>query len=117
MTLPPLAAEQIFRIGNFPVTNTLVNAGIATLLFAVFAFFLNIGIKKYYSKDRAPKGLLNFFESILEVFLSQIDAVTKDRKKTAKFLPFVPILINVNSRSISGYLLKCLVPLFRYKTA
>ena len=89
LSLPPLAAEQIFHIGSFPVTNTMINASLATLLFAIFAFFLNLGIKKYYLTDEAPKGLVNFFESILEIFLEQIDNVTKDRKKTLQFLPIV----------------------------
>jgi F-type H+-transporting ATPase subunit a len=98
IALPPLAAEQIFHIGSFPVTNTMVNGFLATVLFAVFAFFLNLGIKKYYgapdksgnyTNDVAPRGLVNFFESLLEVFLKQIDNVTKDRKKTLKFLPIV----------------------------
>lgn len=89
ISLPPLAAEIIFHIGNFGVTNTLINSALATLLFAVFAFFLNLGIKKYYLTDEAPKGLLNFFESILEILLTQIDNVTKDRKKTLRFLPIV----------------------------
>ena len=89
ISLPPLAAEQIFHIGSFPVTNAMINAVVATLLFAIFAFFLNLGIKKYYLTDKAPKGVLNFFESILEVFLEQIDNVTKDRKKTMQFLPIV----------------------------
>jgi F-type H+-transporting ATPase subunit a len=89
IALPPLAAETIVHIGTFPVTNTIINAGLATLLFAIFAFFLNIGIKKYYHTDTPPKGLVNFFESILEILLTQIDNVTKDRKKTLKFLPIV----------------------------
>jgi F-type H+-transporting ATPase subunit a len=89
LALPPLAAEQIFHIGSFPITNTLINGALATLGFAIFAFFLNLGMKKYYLSDTAPKGLVNFFESILEIFLVQIDSVTKDRKKTLKFLPVV----------------------------
>jgi len=87
--LPPLAAEQIFKIGSFSVTNSMINAVLALVIFAVFAFFLNLGIKKYYTDDKAPKGLLNFFESILEILLQQIDNVTHDRKKTIKFLPVV----------------------------
>lgn len=87
--LPPLAAEQIFKIGQFSVTNSMINALLALAIFIVFAFFLNLGIKKYYLTDKAPKGLLNFFESILEILLQQIDNVTHDRKKTAKFLPVV----------------------------
>jgi len=89
LALPPLAAEQIFKIAGLPITNTIINAWLATLLFAVFAFFLNLGIKKFYSQNKAPKGLVNFFESILEILLAQIDNVTKDRKKTLKFLPIV----------------------------
>jgi F-type H+-transporting ATPase subunit a len=87
--LPPLAAEQIFKIGSFPVTNSMINSFLALVLFAVFALFLNFGIKKYYTADKAPEGLLNFFESILEILLQQIDNVTHDRKKTLKFLPIV----------------------------
>ena len=87
--LPPLAAEEIFKIGSFSVTNAMINSFLSLLLFAVFAYFLNLGIKKYYTADKAPKGLLNFFESILELLLQQIDSVTHDRKKTVKFLPIV----------------------------
>ena len=87
--LPPLAAEQIFKIGSFWVTNSLINAFLALVIFVVFAFFLNLGIKKYYVGNKAPKGLVNFFESVLEVLLQQIDNVTHDRKKTLRFLPVV----------------------------
>lgn len=89
LMLPPLAAEQIFRIGTFPITNSMINSVLALAIFVVFAFFLNLGIKKYYFADAAPKGLLNFFESIMEILLQQIDNVTHDRKKTLKFLPVV----------------------------
>lgn len=89
LSLPPLAAEPLFHLGHLLVTNTLVNAFLATLIFAVFAFFINLGIKKYYLADRAPKGVLNFFESLVEIFLTQIDNVTKDRKKTLQFFPII----------------------------
>lgn len=92
LLLPPLAAETIFHIGNFPVTNSLINSTFTVLLFAIFAFFINRGVKRYYKKNKAPKGLLNFFEAILEILLSYIDGVTKDRKKSIKFLPIVGTL-------------------------
>lgn len=87
MTLPPLAAETLFHIGSWPVTNSMVNSLIALILFAVFAVFLNLGLKK--NQSGAPKGLVNFFEAILEFILGYIDNVTKDRKKSLKFLPLV----------------------------
>ena len=89
IALPPLAAEQIFHIGSIPITNAMVNSFAALVIFVVFAFFINLGVKKYYTRNKAPKGVLNFFESILEFLLASIDNVTKDRKKTLKFLPIV----------------------------
>lgn len=89
LSLPPLAAEQIFHIGSFSITNAMFNGFLSLLIFAVFAFFLSLGIKKYYPSDKAPKGLVNFFESILEILLKQIDSVTHDRKKSTTFLPIV----------------------------
>lgn len=89
LSLPPLASEVVFHLGALPVTNTMVNSFIALVLFAIFAFFINRGVKKYYTKDQAPTGVVNFFESLLEVILGYIDNVTHDRKKTLKFLPIV----------------------------
>lgn len=89
MTLPPLSAEEIFRIGSFPVTNTYINSTLTVLGFAFFAALLSFGIKKYYASGKAPKGLVNFFEAILEFMLSYIDRVTGSRQKSLKFLPLV----------------------------
>lgn len=105
MSLPPLAAEKMFEIGNMPITNSYINSTIAVLIFGLFTFLINRAIKKYYHPklktnepkvykgiEQAPKGILNFFESILEILLEQIDNITKDRKKTLKFLPIVGTL-------------------------
>lgn len=89
MTLPTLAAEKMFNIGSFPITNSYINSTITVVLFAIFAFFINLAVKKYYPKNLAPKGLLNFFEAILETLLAYFDQVTGDRKRTLKFLPIV----------------------------
>jgi len=92
LALPPLAAEPILHISSFPITNSYVNSTLALLGFVIFAILLQRGIKRYYSSDKAPKGLLNFFESILDFMLGYIDQVTKDRKKSIKFLPIVGTL-------------------------
>lgn len=89
MTLPPLAAETIYHIGPMPITNSMVNSFVGLIIFIILAIFLNFGVNKYYKKNKAPKGILNFFEAILEFLLGYIDNVTKDRKKSLKFLPIV----------------------------
>ena len=91
MTLPPLSAETIFYIGSFPVTNTLINSTLTMVGFVIFAFLVNRAVK-YYGTHKAPQGLLNFFESILETLYGYFDTVTQDRKKTIAFLPLIGTL-------------------------
>jgi len=101
LSLPPLAAESLFHIGSFPITNAYVNSTLGVVVFAIFAFFLNRSADKYYpnnktadksaryTAEKAPRGLVNFFEYLIEFVLGYIDGVTHDRKKTMKFLPIV----------------------------
>jgi F-type H+-transporting ATPase subunit a len=90
--LPPLAAEKMFDIRGVAITNSYINSTIALVLFLVFAVFISLAIKKYYSVNKVPRGLLNFFEGLLEFVLKQMDGVTKDRKKSLKFLPIIGTL-------------------------
>ncbi len=90
LALPPLAAEPIFYVSSFPVTNTLINSTLTMLGFVVFAFFVNRAFNKY--KGSAPRGILNFFERILELLYQYFDTVTQSRKKTIQFLPLVGTL-------------------------
>lgn len=92
LALPPLAAEPIFYFGSFPVTNSYINSTIAMVGFVIFAYLINRAVKKYYSEGLAPKGILNFFEGILEFLYGYIDQVTGDRKKSMQFLPIVGTL-------------------------
>ena len=89
VVLPPLAAEKIFEIGSMPITNTMINSTLALLAFVVFAILLNKQAKKTYSQGHAPKGIVNFFEAVLEFVIGYVDGVTKDRKKSMRFLPIV----------------------------
>lgn len=86
-SLPPLAAEPIFHIASFPVTNTLINSTLTMVGFVVFAIVIGFAVRKY--KNAAPQGVLNFFESILETLFGYFDSVTRDRKKTIQFLPLI----------------------------
>jgi F-type H+-transporting ATPase subunit a len=87
--IPPLQAETILSIGSFPITNSYINTTLALLLFVISAFFVQKGIKKFYKKNIAPKGFLNFVEALVEFMIGFFDQVTSDRKKTLKFLPIV----------------------------
>ncbi len=87
LALPPLAAENIFNIGSFSVTNTYINSTITVLFFLVVAFFISRAVKR--AGSGAPKGIQNFFESIIEALLGYFDQVTNDRKKSERFLPLI----------------------------
>lgn len=88
-----LYAEPIFLIGDFTVTNSLLNSWVA--VFILIIFFVSIGKKIAI----IPKGIQNIFEIILEQSLEMADSLTGNRKKSEKFLPialaiFLFILIN-----------------------
>lgn len=87
--LPPLAPEAILHIGSFPITNTYINALLTVAGFAVFAYFLQRSLSKH---TRVPKGIVNVSEWIMETLLSYMDGVTKDRKKSIRFLPLIATL-------------------------
>ncbi len=82
-----LFAEPILHVGNFTITNSLIMSWITVAVLAIF--FVLAGKKAKKAKDKAPTGIHNFFEIILEQALNMADSVTGDRKKTAKFLPIV----------------------------
>jgi len=92
MVIPPLAAEKIFQIGNFPITNSYINSTIVVALIFVVGLITRRLLRKNEQQRRAPKGFLNFIESLIELLLSYMDKVTHDRAKSIKFLPIVGTL-------------------------
>lgn len=81
--IPTLAPEALFHIGNVNITNTMINAWIAIIIFLI----LGILIKRKVSLR--PGKLQNWCEYFLDIMLGYFDQVTGDRKKTIKFLPIV----------------------------
>ncbi|HTE48688.1 MAG TPA: FoF1 ATP synthase subunit a [Candidatus Paceibacterota bacterium] len=86
-------AEPIFHIGNFSVTNSLLNSWLAVLLIIIFCLALRLKLKQI------PGRIQQVFEILLEGALSLCDQVTNDRKTTLNFFPlvislFVFILVN-----------------------
>src|SRR5512145_2133257 len=80
-----LFSEPVFHIGNFTVTNSLLNSW-ATVIILVVIFIL-VGKKGKNPPAGGPKGLQNIFETILEEALRLADSITGDRKRSEKFLP------------------------------
>ena len=88
-----LFPELIFKIGNFPLTNSLLNVWLVIFLVVVFGIFLKSKIKLI------PGKFQNGVEMVIELLLDVFDSVTGTRKKTLKFFPivlsfFVFILLN-----------------------
>ncbi|MBU2542543.1 F0F1 ATP synthase subunit A [Patescibacteria group bacterium] len=81
--IPTLAPEVVGHIGNFNITNTMINAWLAIIIFLI----LGILIKR--SVRLRPGKLQNTCEFFLELVLGYFDQVTGSRKKTIKFLPVV----------------------------
>lgn len=79
----PLAAEPIFQIGNFPVTNSMLNAWIATVFFVVVAFVAS------RRKTLVPRGIHNAIEAVIAGLLTQAEKVTESRAKAKAFFPLV----------------------------
>ena len=78
-----LAAEPIFHIGSFPVTNTLLVGWVITLLLVGLAWVVHAKIKE------TPGRFQNAVEMAIEMLFNMVDSVTGDREKTKKFFPIV----------------------------
>ncbi len=88
-----LFSEPVAQIGNFTITNSLLNSWLVVILLVVFSLALRRQIRL------VPKGMQNAFEVIVEEFLKIFDSVTGSREKSLKFFPlvfslFVFILLN-----------------------
>src|SRR3989344_9004398 len=76
-----LAAEKLFSIGPFPVTNSILTTWIVTLLLIAFAFFATKKI------EAVPKTLQNIAEAMVESFQDLVSSVAGE--KTKVFLPII----------------------------
>ncbi|PIR66915.1 MAG: ATP synthase F0 subunit A [Parcubacteria group bacterium CG10_big_fil_rev_8_21_14_0_10_36_14] len=78
-----LAAEPMFKIGSFIVTNTLIMSVIISIGLIALALILQ---KKMQEK---PRGLQNLIELLVEKLLNFMESVTQDRRQAVKFFPIV----------------------------
>lgn len=78
-----IAAEPLFHIGSFPVTNTILVTLFLSLLIIAVSAILKSRI------NLVPRGFQNIVEAVLEALLNLVDSVTQDRKQSKKFFPLV----------------------------
>lgn len=78
-----LAAETLFHIFGFPVTNTLVVTFGISLIIIVASVILKSRVRLI------PRGFQNVVEAVLEALLNLADSVTQDRRQSKKFFPLV----------------------------
>lgn len=78
-----LKAEDIFHIGSFPVTNSLLLATIVVVVLTGVAVFA----KRRFAM--IPGALQNMGEMFLEGVLGIMDTVLGERSKSEKYLPIV----------------------------
>ncbi|MBU0646127.1 F0F1 ATP synthase subunit A [Patescibacteria group bacterium] len=82
MMVPP-AAEALFHVGEFPITNSMVNGWVGVVFFVALALLISRNVQK------VPKGLQNVAEGLVEFMLAEIKKVTGDNKRANAFLPIV----------------------------
>lgn len=85
----PLAAEPLFHVGNFPVTNAMVNAWIVAGFFVIVAYIASRQI------SLIPRGIQNVVETVIEAVLGEIEKVAGDKQKARLFFPLVATIFFV----------------------
>ena len=78
-----IKAEEVFSLGNFSVTNSLLTSFLVSALLLSLAFFIRKNLAF------VPGKIQNFFEFIVENILKLMDSVLGERKFSEKYLPLV----------------------------
>ncbi|HEX7319779.1 MAG TPA: F0F1 ATP synthase subunit A [bacterium] len=78
-----IAAETLFYIGPFPVTNSILVTWITIVLFIIAVVLIRI------KKNIVPTGIQNVFEYVLEMFYNMVVDVFESEKKAQRFFPLI----------------------------
>ncbi len=89
MAIIPLAAEPVGSVGNFVISNTMVNAWLVTIFFLIIAFIVS------KRQSVVPKGIQNVIEAVIETMSNQVEKVVGDRKRARQFFPLVATIFLV----------------------
>jgi F-type H+-transporting ATPase subunit a len=78
-----VAAEKIFTVFSWPVSNTMLTAWMVIVLFGAISYLATKKMKLI------PLGIQNFFEWAIEAFFDLMNSVIEDREKTKKLFPII----------------------------
>ncbi len=78
-----IAAEKLFMLGAFPVTNSLLIGVIVSILLFLVARTVLIQWRS------VPRGLQNIFEVVIDGVLSLLESIMQDRALARKFFPLI----------------------------
>lgn len=78
-----LKAEELFHIGSFAVTNSLLVSGIVLIVMTIIGF----SVRKKLAT--IPGMFQGFFEIAIEGLMGLMDSVLGNREKTEKYLPLI----------------------------
>jgi F-type H+-transporting ATPase subunit a len=78
-----IAAESLFHIGGFPITNTIIMTCVVSLLIMVVALVLRGKLQN------VPRGLQNVVEAMIEGLWNLTQDITQDKKLSAIVFPLV----------------------------
>lgn len=81
--IPTLAPDALFHVGNLVITNTMINAWLAIIIFLVVGVIVTRKVRLRPSRWQLT------FETIIETLWGYFDQVTGDRAKTERFFPLV----------------------------
>ena len=81
-----IAAEPIFHIGSFPVTNTLLMSWIVMAILIVFALVVNRRLKLH------PGKIQNAFEMVVEYIWDFMAEMLESKKLAKRFFPLIATL-------------------------
>ena len=78
--IPTLAPEVIGHIGRLPITNTIINAWLAIVIFLIVGFLLislyspkiSLWIKRYAERHKGTSLVINKMEKWLTKFIGEI---------------------------------------------
>ncbi len=80
-----ITPEIVFRLGEMPITNTLITAAAVSLILIAIG---HLAARRLKEVPKA-RSVQNIFEMIIEALLGVIDDVTGDRQLSYKFFPLV----------------------------